>query len=322
MLKVGIIGAGALGTAIAQSISKNLEKVYLYARRKEVVDDININSYNSDYYPNIKLNKNIICVGDLSFFHDADCLILTIPSSNLRDIMNELKNIIKKDCILLSSIKGIEKSSSKTASEIIRESCKNPCAVLSGPNIAREIMLNLPVASTLAIDSNENEIIFRKIMESNEFKLQFTNDIVGTELCGVIKNILAISFGICEGLNVNDSAKFAILNKGFYETKKIIEKLGGNPSTIFNYCGFGDIVTASTLSVSRNHTLGVLYGQKIVIDEKATGVIFEGKNSIITIKSLCDNNNIKSIIVDFVYDVIINKFSPEKSFKELWDKLE
>ena len=112
MLKVGIIGAGALGTAIAQSISKNLEKVYLYARRKEVVDDININSYNSDYYPNIKLNKNIICVGDLSFFHDADCLILTIPSSNLRDIMNELKNIIKKDCILLSSIKGIEKSSS------------------------------------------------------------------------------------------------------------------------------------------------------------------------------------------------------------------
>ena len=320
MLNVGIIGAGALGTAIAQSISKNLDNVFLYARRSKIANDIN-NGCNEEYYPNIKLNSNIIGIDDLNKLEDADCIILTIPSSSLKDLMQELVNIIKKECIIVSTIKGIDKTSSKTASQIIGEFCDNPLAVLAGPNIAREIIQDLPAATTIALNDDSNGDILTQVLESDEFKLQFNNDLIGTELCGIVKNILAISFGICEGLNINDSAKFAILNKGFVETKEIIEKLGGNSDTILNYCGFGDIVTASTLSVSRNHTLGVLYGQKIVIDEKATGVVFEGKNSIITIKKLCDENNIQSNIVEFVNNVIIENMNPELSFKELWDNI-
>ena len=320
MLNVGIIGAGALGTALAQSISKNLDKVYLYARRNKISNDIN-KGCNEEYYPNIKLNENIIGINDLNKLSNADCVILTIPSSNLIDLMQDLSNILKPNCIIISTIKGIDKSSSKTASQIIKEFSNNPIAVLAGPNIAREIIQDLPAATTIALDDVSNKEIITNVFKSNEFKLQFNQDSIGTELCGIVKNILAISFGICEGLNINDSAKFAILNKGFVETKKIIEKLGGNSNTILDYCGFGDIVTASTLSVSRNHTLGVLYGQKIVIDEKATGVVFEGKNSIITIKKLCDENKIESSIVEFVNNVIIENKNPEISFKELWDNI-
>lgn len=132
---------------------------------------------------------------------------------------------------------------------------------------------------------------------------------------------MAISTGICDGLNINDSAKFAVLNKGFVEIQDIIVNLGGQADTILNYCGFGDMVTASTLTVSRNHTLGQFFGQKIVIDENKTGVVFEGKNSIKSIKKLCDERDMDSVIVDFVYDVIINKNNPEYAFEKLWADL-
>ena len=320
MLNVGIIGAGALGTAIAQSISNKLDKVFLYARRSKIANDIN-NGCNEEYFPNIKLNDNIVGINDLNQLENADCIILTIPSSSLRNLMETLVKIIKPTCVIISTIKGIDKSSAKTASQIIKEISKNPLAVLAGPNIAREIVQNLPAATTIALNDFSHKQLITNVLESNEFKLQFNHDLLGTELCGIVKNILAISFGICEGLNINDSAKFAILNKGFVETKEIIEKLGGKSDTILNYCGFGDIVSASTLPVSRNHTLGVLYGQKIVIDEKATGVVFEGKNSIITIKRLCDENNLHSDIVDFVNNVIIENTNPEISFKELWENI-
>lgn len=321
MLKVGIIGAGALGTALAQTLSKNLEKVYLYARRKKVVDDINNIHYNKDYYPNVKLSENIYGINDFNELYDADCIVLTIPSSNLRDVMLQLSEVIPNDALIVSTIKGIEQSTSKTAGRIIKEITDNPIAILSGPNIAREIVLNLPAATTIALASNGFEDKIIEIFESNEFKLQFNYDPIGTEFCGVLKNILAISTGICDGLNINDSAKFAVLNKGFVEIQDIIVALGGKKETILNYCGFGDMVTASTLTVSRNHTLGQFFGQKIVIDENKTGVVFEGKNSIRSIKKICDDLGINSVIVDFVYDVIINKTNPEYSFEELWNNL-
>lgn len=322
MIKTAVIGAGALGTALAQSISYNIDTVYLYARRQKVVDDINTYHHNKDYYPTIKLNNNIKGFNNLEQLKEAECIILTIPSSSLREIMQNLKDIIPKTCLIISTIKGIEKTTSKTASQVIKEFTDNPQAILSGPNIAREIIQGLPAATTIAVNTKKDEETTRKILESDKFKLQFNHDAQGTELCGIIKNILAISFGICEGLKINDSAKFAILNKGFVEASQILEKLGSNPYTILDYCGFGDIVTASTLSVSRNHTLGVLYGQKIVIDEQKTGVVFEGKSSIITMKKICQEHNIQSTIIDFVNKVIIEKESPEKSFEELWENLE
>ena len=113
MLKVGIIGAGALGTALAQSLSKNLENVYIYARRQKVVDDINNLHYNKDYYPSVKLNANIIGINDLNVLSDADCVVLAIPSSNLRGMMKQLGEVISEDCLIVSTIKGIEESTSK-----------------------------------------------------------------------------------------------------------------------------------------------------------------------------------------------------------------
>lgn len=322
MLKIGVIGAGSLGTALSQILAVNGNHVDLYVRRKLISLEINRSHYNSDYYPNVKLNDKIIATSNLNTLSKCDLIFLCIPSSEIRVIMDKLIKLDSKNFIIVSTIKGIEKSSIKRMSEIIREYTGKYPVVLSRPNIAKEIILNLPTITTIASEDNYAIDLTEKALSSKEFKVQKNNDIVGTELCGIIKNILAISLGICEGLGVNNNAKFAILNKGFNETKNIIEILGGNRETVDDYCGFGDIVTASTLTVSRNHTLGVFYGQKIVVDEKSSRIVFEGKNAVEVISSLCLKNNIESIIVDFVYNALIKKMNPEKAFQMLWDEID
>ena len=135
-------------------------------------------------------------------------------------------------------------------------------------------------------------------------------------------NINAIANGICEGMNLNKNALYSILTRGFIDTIRIIESVGGDPNTAQEYCGFGDLILTSTSPESRNHTLGVLYGQRLIIDEVASGIVFEGKNSIKAIKDICENNNVQSSIVDFVYEVIIDKKSPIKAFDKLWESIE
>ena len=123
-------------------------------------------------------------------------------------------------------------------------------------------------------------------------------------------------------MNVNENARYAILTKGFEETITIIESIGGNASTANEYCGFGDLILTSTSFESRNHTLGMLYGQRLIVNEKASGIVFEGKNSIMAVKDICDNNNIKSVIVEFVYEVIVKQIPPKIAFGTLWKKIE
>lgn len=320
-LDVAVIGAGAMGTAISQSIAENVNNLYLYARNMEICDEINEKHYNSQYYPNLKLKENIIGINDFSKLNQVDVVFLCIPSSTVRDVTTELNEIISDDCIIVTTAKGMESHTNKRMTEIIEEITKRPAVALSGPNIASEMAKNLSTATTIAC-SNENYLkIVEKILKTKKFKVNSNTDVIGTEYCGIIKNVLAISQGICEGLDINANARFALFTKSYSETKDIIEILGGKRDTVDDYCGFGDIITASTLSVSRNHTLGVLYGQGIVVDEKSSGILFEGKNTAVILKNICDNHNITSLTVDFVYDVIVNKNNPRLSFNNFWDGL-
>lgn len=183
------------------------------------------------------------------------------------------------------------------------------------------MMKGLFTASTIASNDEKYLNDVKNVLESDKFKVNANNDVIGTEYCGIIKNILAISQGIFEGMNINDNARFAIFSKSYIETKDIIEKLGGIRDTVDDYCGFGDIITASTLTVSRNHTLGTLYGQGIIIDENKSGVLFEGKNTVSIFKNIIEDLNVKSTIVDFVYEIIIENKNPKTAFVKLWDNL-
>ena len=318
---IGVVGAGAMGTAISQTICENTKNVLIYARRKEVVNSINETHYNKDYFPNIRLEENIIATDDLNELKNSEIIFLTLPSSTIREVTRILNNIISPDCVLVSTAKGLEKGSQKRMSEVIEEETGRAATVLSGPNIAAEMVERTFSSASIACkDENSLEIV-EKVLSTPKFKVSASDDVIGVEYCGVIKNVIAISQGICEGMKINDNARFSVFTKTFNETKELIEKFGGNRNTVDDYCGFGDIITASTLNVSRNHTLGVLYGQKIVIDEKASGILFEGKNTIIIMKDLCEKNNIDCATVDFTYDVIIDRINPKRAFEQFWAKL-
>lgn len=318
-LNVGVIGAGSMGTAISQSIAENVDNLYLYARNNEICKEINKNHYNSLYYPNLLLKDNIIGINDYGKLKDVDVVFLCIPSSVVREVTVELNEIVSQECIFVSTAKGIEKDSNKRMTEVIEEITNRPAVALSGPNIASEMVKNLSTATTISSVNDDYLKTVRGALENKKFKVDMNNDVIGTEYCGIIKNVLAISQGICEGLDINYNARFAVFTKSYKETKDFIEAIGGKRDTVDDYCGFGDIITASTLSVSRNHTLGVLHGQGIVVDEKSSGILFEGKNTAVILKRLCDEHNIKCLTIDFVYDVIIDKKNPRLAYNEFWD---
>lgn len=322
MEKVGVMGAGSLGTALAQTISENVDKVYLHLRKKELKDLINETRYNTEYYPNTKLKDNIIATTDFNDLKECSVIFLAIPSSAFRSAMENLKGIISNDTILVTTAKGIEYPSLKTMGKVIEEYCNDNYVALSGPNFASEIMLNLATVSNIASKNRENSLKVKSVLATPQFKIKIIDDVIGLEICGILKNINAIANGICEGMNINENARFAVLTKGFEDTKIIIKNIGGQESTASEYCGFGDLVLTSTSLESRNHTLGMLYGQRIIVDEKSSGIVFEGKNSIMAMKDICDKNNIKSVTVDFVYDVIVRQIPPTIAFNSLWKNIE
>lgn len=321
-IKVGVIGAGSLGTAISQTMSENVSQILLHVRKSDLCDDINTTGYNTQYYPNQKLNENIKATTDLNDLKECEIIFLAIPSSAFRNILKDLTEVIDNDVILVTTAKGIEYPSLKTMGDLISEYFDDNYVALSGPNFASEIMLNQPTVTNISSRKRENSLKVKEVLSTKQFKVKIIDDIKGIELCGVLKNINAIANGICEGMNINENARFSILTKSFKDTIKIIEAIGGDSNTVHEYCGFGDLILTSTSFESRNHTLGILYGQKLIIDEAASGIVFEGKNSIKAVKDICTKYNIKSDIVDFVYDVIIERMNPIKAFNILWDKIE
>ena len=321
MNKIGMVGSGSLGTALAQIISKNVDEVILYTRREDLLQTINDTHYNVDYYPNVKLSDNIIPTNDFNDLKECKVIFLAIPSSAFRTVLKQIKGVVNDETILVTTAKGIEYPSLKTMGDIISEYFDNDYVALSGPNFASEIILNLPTITNIASNSPEYSEIVKQILENDQFKVKIIEDLKGLEICGVIKNINAIANGLCEGMTINENAKYSVLTKGLNDTMNIIEISGGRKETILEYCGFGDMVLTSTSIESRNHTLGILYGQKIIVDENATGVLFEGKNSIKAIKQICDTNNLDCIIVNFVYDVLIKQIPPKLAFNSLWKNI-
>jgi glycerol-3-phosphate dehydrogenase (NAD(P)+) len=303
-----------------KGINEDNENSFL--RNKALCDDINNLRYNTEYYPNTKLNENIIATTDLNDLSKCDIIFLAIPSSAFRTSLNSIKEIVKEDVILVTTAKGIEYPSLKTMGNLIEKYFDDNYVAMSGPNFASEIMLNFPTFTNIASKNPENSKMVKNVLSTKQLKVKIIDDVIGIEFCGILKNINAIANGICEGMKINENARFGILTHGLNDTIKIVEAVGGSPETVLDYCGFGDLMLTSMSTESRNHTLGILYGQKLIIDKQESGVVFEGKNSIKSIKDICDNHSINSEIVDFVYDVIIKDISPNKAFNELLQKIE
>ncbi len=258
-MKIGVLGGGAWGTALAQVAARNDQRVTLWAREDDVVASINAAHENALFLPGIPLGPSIRATSDLAALSDCDALLVVVPAQFLRSVLAQLPADNRP---LVLCAKGIEAGTQKLVAEIARELHPDaPVAVLSGPTFAHEVAKGLPTAVTLACEDDVLRDALAERLGGATFRTYASSDVTGAEIGGAVKNVLAIACGVVEGAGLGLNARAALIARGFAEMTRFGVARGGRPETLAGLSGLGDLVLTCSSTNSRNFSLGVGLGQ-------------------------------------------------------------
>lgn len=320
-MKISIIGAGSWASAIAYFLSKDNE-VLMYARNINIVSSINKNHINKNYFDDIKLNDNIKATNNIEDLFCNNIIINAIPTQSTREVLTTVKDRLDGK-ILINLSKGIEKRSFKRISQIVSE-LNNNCtyAILTGPSHAEELIEEMPTALVCAC---QDEKIAKKIQDlfSKDYLRVYTStDVIGAELGGAIKNVLAFGIGMVTGLGFGDNTKAAIMTRGIFEMNKFAISQGADGKTINGLCGIGDLIVTATSMHSRNNRCGILFGKGYSLDEacKEVKTVVEGIPTTKALYELSKKENIELPITKEIYKVIFEGADPKKSVEILMSR--
>ena len=263
MHTIGVIGAGAWGTALAQALRRGGREVALWARERDVLEDIRSHHENRTFLPGVALDPAIRVEGDPAAVAQAvDALLLVVPAQHLRATAQRLAPSMQADLPLVICAKGIETGSLALMSEVLEETAPGrPAAVLSGPTFAREVALGQPAAVTLAGRDPVLGETLAAAVGSRTFRPYLSNDPVGVQIGGAVKNVVAIACGIVAGRGLGESARAALITRGLAEISRLAVAKGGRTDTLMGLAGLGDLTLTCTGASSRNYSLGVALGQ-------------------------------------------------------------
>jgi glycerol-3-phosphate dehydrogenase (NAD(P)+) len=318
---IGIVGAGSWGTAIAVLLSNNGHNVSLWARSgrfskdmKGYLDEMG-SMLESDIYQRINVTSDLQNVIQNNAF-----VVMALPSTSIRKVSRQMKPFVRDGQIVLSLSKGIEENTLQTVSMQIKEEIPQAhVAVLSGPSHAEEVIRRMP---TTCVIGSENEAVakyLQHVFNSDVFRTYTSDDVVGMEVGGALKNIVAIAAGISDGLGYGDNAKAALITRGAAEIKRLGVKMGGKPETFAGLTGVGDLIVTCTSKHSRNYRAGYLIGQGESVDKaiQSIGMVVEGVNSAKAALALSKKYGISMPIVEKVNAVLFDEESPSQSALEL-----
>jgi len=319
-LNVGLLGGGSWGTTVASLIARNAPAM-LWARNEDTVNEINSVHTNKKYLPDAKLPKMLVATASLEeAIANADVLIVGVPSHSVRVVLEEAKAYVRPWIPVISLTKGLELESKKRMTQVIEDVLPgHPVGVLSGPNLAREIMSGYAAASVVAM---EDEIIvaeLQKLFRSGLFRVYTNTDVIGCELGGVLKNIIAIAAGMGDGQGAGENTRSAIITRGLAEITRLGVALGGRAETFAGLAGVGDLIATCTSPQSRNRSVGVELGKGRSIQE-ITDVMFmvaEGVKSAPAVLALAQENGVEMPVAREVLDVIEGRSSPIRAFRGL-----
>lgn len=315
MTKIAVFGAGSWGTAFSLVLADAGNEVVIWGRREDLCTRINETHENPDYLPGITLPSSIRATHDpAEAAAGAEVIVLAVPSQTLRANLEDWADVLPKDAVLLSLMKGVELGSIERMSEVIAEvtgAGPERIAVLSGPNLAREIAQREPAASVVACADESVAAHLRELMHGPNFRPYSSTDVVGCELGGAYKNVIALAVGMAVGLGFGDNTTASVITRGLAECARLAVKLGADPLTLMGLAGLGDLVATCSSPLSRNRTFGEKLGQGMTTEEitASTRQVAEGVKSCGSLLELARRNEIYAPLVEAVYAVVNNKMT-------------
>lgn len=321
MDRIGVLGGGSWGTALSILLANNGLEIDMWLRNKEQILTMINSRENKRYLPGIKLPENIGVSDDMEgTLYNKGVILLTVPTHAVRDTLNAARKYIKNDAIIVNVAKGIENDTLMRISEIVKEILpNNRYCVLSGPSHAEEVALNLPTTVVSASEYRDVAEYVQDLFTSPAFRVYTNPDIIGVELGGALKNIIALGAGISDGLNYGDNTKAALMTRGIIEIARLGTKLGANSNTFSGLSGVGDLIVTCTSMHSRNRRAGILLGQGMSLDEsvRQIGMVVEGVKTTNSAYKLSEKLKVEMPITTEIYNVLYNNSDVKEAVMKL-----
>ena len=323
-MRIGLFGCGAYGMALSSILIENNCDVTMWTKFKEEKEQLEETRMNEKLIPNFKISEKIKLTTSVEkCIKDTDLLIIAIPAAFIDSLAQEMKPYIKGNHIVIAT-KGIEQETGLFINQILEKylDTKN-IAVISGPSFAIDLVSKMPAGLTLASKKKKTRELAKQALQNKYIKLRESTDVIGVEICGSIKNVIALSAGMLEGLKANESTKAMLITEAMRDMEEILYSFGAQKKTVTTYAGLGDLLLTCTSTKSRNYSFGKLLGEKRAneeIKDYLSKTTVEGFYTLESIYKLLKNKKLSIPIINLIYDIAVEGYAPEELLTFLVEK--
>ena len=314
-MKIGLFGSGAYGMALSSILVHNRCEVTMWTKFEKDKEVLETTRKQEHYIPNFEIDKSIKITTDVEeCIKDKDLLIIAIPAAFVDSLCESMKPYIKDNHILIAT-KGIEQGTGLFINQIVEKHLDTEnIATISGPSFAVDLVTKKPAGLSLASKRPETILLAKQALQNNYIKLRETEDIIGVEICGSIKNVIALAAGMLEGLKANDSTKAMLLTEAMHDMQAILRAFDCDDKTVTSFAGIGDLILTCTSTKSRNYSFGKLIGEKTdrkKIDDYLANTTVEGYYTLESIYQLLKDKDVKIPIIDLIYEIAVKGKEPD-----------
>lgn len=306
--KVTFLGGGSFGTALSIMLAKKGYDINIWDRDKNVIEDINVKKENFKYLPKITIPHNVKAFINIEEAIEGSAfIVLAVPSHVVRSLSRQISSMVNEKQIVVSIAKGIEEDSLKRISQVIEEEIpQSPVVILSGPSHAEEVALDIPTLVVVTSKDMKSAEKVQDVFMTNKFRIYTNEDLIGVEVSGAVKNIIALAAGVSDGIGYGDNTKAALMTRGMSEIIRIGTKLGGKSETFSGLTGIGDLIVTCTSMHSRNRRAGILIGKGVPVEEAITqiGMVVEGIKACNAFYKLKEKLDVSMPITDMLHKVL------------------
>ncbi|MEN9305746.1 MAG: hypothetical protein RLY76_1014 [Actinomycetota bacterium] len=322
-MKISLLGTGQWGTALAQVLCDAGNEVLLWGRNQEVVTEINNQHRNSRSLPNVELPKTLRATNQITeAFKDTEMIVLAVPAQSLRENLQQWRGLFSRDIPIVSTLKGIEVATQLRMTEVIQQVLEIPdekLAILTGPNLAREVVLRQPAGAVAASTSQELADLTANTFNAPYFRVYTSNDVVGCELAGAAKNVIALAVGMAIGMGFGENTQSLVITRGLNEVTRLGMARGAMPLTFVGLAGVGDLLATCGSPLSRNRSFGEVLGRTGSM-QRAQAEVSSTVEGVSTAKAVVDLAHLVGVeapIMEAVQEVVSNNITPEQAIRNL-----